>query len=118
MGTDGDGFEDPETHPGRGADRSWQNRSMTDVVRRRLVVYGGVQGVFFRDSTRERARAEGVVGWVRNRADGAVEAVLEGDPQAVERVVSFCQTGPPQAEVRRVECHEEEPEGATGFEVR
>jgi acylphosphatase len=91
---------------------------MPEQVRRRLVVHGRVQGVFFRDSVRGRARAHGVAGWVRNRADGAVEAVLEGPPAAVERVVRFCETGPPHAQVERVEVHEEEPEGLTEFAVR
>ncbi|MBV8955007.1 MAG: acylphosphatase [Solirubrobacterales bacterium] len=86
-------------------------------VRRRIVVDGRVQGVFFRDSTRERATAHNVAGWVRNRPDGAVEAVLEGEPDAVERVIRFFRTGPPRAEVRTVEISEEEPEGLTGFDV-
>jgi acylphosphatase len=88
------------------------------TVRRRVLVHGRVQGVFFRDSARERARAHGVAGWIRNRPDGAVEAVLEGAPEAVERVVRFCETGPPQAQVARVEVSEEEPEGLYGFSVR
>jgi acylphosphatase len=87
-------------------------------VRRRAVVRGRVQGVFFRDSTRERARAHGVDGWVCNRGDGAVEAVLEGPPEAVERVLRFLDTGPPRAAVQGVEVREEEPEGLSGFEVR
>jgi acylphosphatase len=83
-----------------------------------VVVQGRVQGVFFRDSVRERARAHGVSGWICNRADGAVEAVLEGRPDNVERVVRFCKTGPRQASVDRVEVSEEEPEGLSGFEIR
>lgn len=89
-----------------------------DIVRRRVVAHGRVQGVFFRDSARERARAHGVSGWVRNRDDGAVEAVIEGPPEAVERVMRFLQTGPPQASIENVEVREEEPEGLSGFEVR
>jgi acylphosphatase len=77
-----------------------------------------VQGVFFRDSARERARAHGVSGWVRNRSDGAVEAVVEGDPDAVERVVRFFHTGPPSARVEHVEVADEQPEGLSGFDVR
>lgn len=88
------------------------------MVRRRVVVHGRVQGVFFRDSTRERARAHGVAGWVANRADGAVEAVLEGEPDAVDRVVRFLETGPPHAQVDRVETSDEAPEGLSGFSVR
>ena len=87
------------------------------TVRRRVVVSGRVQGVFFRDTLRERARAHGVSGWVTNRDDGAVEAVLEGEPEAVSRVVRFCETGPPRAAVDRVEVAEEEPEGLSGFDV-
>jgi acylphosphatase len=87
------------------------------TVRRRVVVHGRVQGVFFRDTARERARAHGVVGWVRNRPDGALEAVFEGSPDDVERLVRFCRTGPPRAAVERVEVSEEEPEGLSGFEV-
>jgi acylphosphatase len=88
------------------------------MVRRRVVVHGQVQGVFFRDSTRERARAHGVAGWVANRPDGAVEAVLEGEPEAVDRLVRFLETGPARAEVDRVETSEESPEGLSGFSVR
>jgi acylphosphatase len=87
-------------------------------ARRRVTVRGQVQGVFFRDSVRERARAEGVDGWICNRGDGAVEAVIEGDPEAVERLVQFCRTGPSQADVERVDVREEDPEGLSGFEVR
>ena len=89
-----------------------------DLVRRRIVVRGRVQGVFFRDSMRERARAHGVAGWVCNRADGSVEAVLEGPDEAVGRVLRFAQTGPPRASVASVEAFEEEPEGLRGFEIR
>jgi acylphosphatase len=89
-----------------------------DVVRRRIVVRGRVQGVFFRDSMRERARAHGVAGWVCNRSDGAVEAVLEGPGEAVERVLRFARTGPPRAEVEDAQVSEEEPEGVRGFEIR
>ena len=59
-----------------------------------------------------------MAGWVCNRADGAVEAVLEGPTEAVERVLRFCETGPPQAEVERVEVSDEAPEGLDGFSVR
>ena len=90
----------------------------SEPIRRRVVVHGDVQGVFFRDSTRERAQAEGVDGWVRNRPDGAVEAVLEGPAAAVEQVVRFCQEGPSRASVERVEVTEEEPEGLSGFAIR
>lgn len=86
-------------------------------IRRRVVVHGRVQGVFFRDSVRQRAHARGVHGGVRNRADGAVEAVFEGPPDAVHALVRFCETGPSGARVRHVEVDEEAPEGLDGFEV-
>jgi acylphosphatase len=88
------------------------------AVRRRVVVHGDVQGVFFRDSTRSEAERRGVAGWVTNRSDGAVEAVFEGDPEAVSALVGFMREGPSRAEVERVEESEEEPEGLDGFRVR
>jgi acylphosphatase len=87
------------------------------VIRRRVVVHGLVQGVFFRDSTRQRARQHGVAGWVRNTWDGTVEAVFEGDADAVERLVAFCREGPRGARVDTIEVVEEEPEGLAGFAV-
>ena len=69
----------------------------------RVVVTGRVQGVFFRDSCRERARSEGLGGWVRNRGDGAVEAEFEGPAAAIDRVVEWCRTGPARARVDAIE---------------
>jgi acylphosphatase len=86
-------------------------------VRRRVVIWGHVQGVFFRDTTRRRAQGAGVAGWVSNRADGAVEAVFEGPRHAVKDLVEFCRHGPRGAEVTGVEVSEEEPEGLDGFRV-
>jgi acylphosphatase len=86
--------------------------------RRRVVVHGRVQGVFFRDSTAREARARGVAGWVRNRDDGTVEAVFEGAPEAVEALVAWARGGPARAEVERAEVSEEPPEGLRGFDVR
>jgi acylphosphatase len=88
------------------------------MVRHRVVITGVVQGVWFRESCREQAVAAGVSGWVRNRADGAVEAALEGPPAAVERVIAWCRGGPPRARVERVDTSEETPVGETGFRVR
>ena len=88
------------------------------MVRRRVIVRGFVQGVFFRDSTRRLARQHGVSGWIANRADGAVEAVFEGEADAVERLVAFSRKGPRGAHVESVEVTEEEPEGLSGFAVR
>lgn len=87
------------------------------MVRRRVTVHGRVQGVWFRDGTARLARAEGVAGWVRNRADGSVEAVLEGSSGAVEAVIDYCGSGPPSATVERVEVTDEEPEGLRGFRI-
>jgi acylphosphatase len=86
-------------------------------LRRRVVVHGLVQGVFFRDTVRRRADAAGVAGWVRNNRDGTVEAVFEGEADAVERLIAFCRRGPRGALVERVEDFEEEPEGLSGFRV-
>lgn len=88
------------------------------MVRRRVVVHGNVQGVFFRDSTRQKAQSRGVAGWVRNRADGTVEALFEGDPEAVGAMVEFARSGPSHADVERVDVSDEEPEGLRGFDVR
>lgn len=91
---------------------------MSDPIRKRVVVHGRVQGVFFRDTLRGEASAAGVAGWARNRPGGTLEAVVEGPPEAVERVVDFCRRGPPRAVVERVEEHEEAPEGLAGFSIR
>jgi acylphosphatase len=88
------------------------------VIRRRVVVHGFVQGVFFRDSTRRLAQRHEVAGWVANRPDGAVEAVFEGEAAAVERLVAFSREGPRGAQVESVEVLEEDPEGLSGFGVR
>ena len=88
------------------------------VIRRRVVVHGHVQGVFFRDSTRRMAQRHGVAGWVANRRDGAVEAVFEGGADSVERLVAFSREGPRGAQVESVEVSEEEPEDLRDFVVR
>jgi acylphosphatase len=88
------------------------------LTRRRVVVQGFVQGVFFRDTTRREAQRRGVAGWVANRGDGAVEAVFEGEAAAVEEMVAFSRRGPARAEVEEVAVFEEEPEGLSRFEVR
>jgi acylphosphatase len=88
------------------------------VIRRRVVVHGRVQGVFFRDTVRRLADSRRVSGWVGNRPDGTVEAVFEGAPDAVESMVRFCHEGPRGAQVEQVEVTEEEPEGLLGFAIR
>jgi acylphosphatase len=87
------------------------------TIRRRVIVHGRVQGVFFRDSTREAAQREGVAGSASNRGDGTVEVVLEGPPGAVERVIAFCREGPDSARVADVEVVTEAPDGLTSFDV-
>lgn len=89
-----------------------------ELVARRVVVRGDVQGVFFRDSTRTEAERRGVAGWVTNRSDGAVEALFEGEPDAVQALVDFSEGGPSQADVKDVDVEDREPEGLSGFEVR
>ena len=91
---------------------------MSEPVRRRVVVHGNVQGVFFRDSARRDAERRGVAGWITNRPDGAVEAVFEGAPDDVAALVEFCHRGPRGADVESVDETSEEPEGLSGFEVR
>jgi acylphosphatase len=91
---------------------------VSELVRRRVVVHGYVQGVFFRDTTRREAQRRGIAGWVSNRPDGAVEAVFEGDPEAVGAMVDWCERGPRGADVERVETSDEDPEGLSGFDVR
>ncbi|HEX5585932.1 MAG TPA: acylphosphatase [Acidimicrobiia bacterium] len=87
-------------------------------VRARVFVTGRVQGVWFRESCREQAVALGVGGWVRNRSDGRVEAVFEGPPAAVDRLVAWCAEGPSRARVDSVEERREAPTGEPGFHVR
>jgi acylphosphatase len=88
------------------------------MIRRRVVVRGTVQGVFFRASCQQEAAGHRVAGWVGNRPDGAVEAVFEGAEAAVEAMVAWCRQGPPRAQVSDVQVRHEEPEGLAGFEVR
>jgi acylphosphatase len=90
---------------------------VTEVRAARVVVSGRVQGVFFRDSCARRARAEGVAGWIRNRADGRVEAWFEGRPQAVENMVTWCREGPPRADVDGVEVIDEHPASLDAFRI-
>jgi acylphosphatase len=88
------------------------------LIRRRVAVQGRVQGVFFRESTRRRALSADVAGWIRNRPDGAVEAVFEGEPEAVERLIAFVREGPRGARVDWVDVASEEPERLEGFKVQ
>ncbi len=88
------------------------------MTRRSVLVHGYVQGVGFRYAVQRAARSRGVAGWVRNRGDGTVEAVFEGEPDAVAAMVRFCEEGPRGAEVEGVEVSDERPEGLVGFEIR
>lgn len=86
-------------------------------VRKRVVVHGRVQGVFFRDTCRREAAGRGVAGWVTNRSDGAVEAVFEGRPEQVEAMVEWSHHGPPAAVVTRVNVLDEPAEGLSDFRM-
>jgi acylphosphatase len=86
---------------------------VSDPVAKRVVVHGSVQGVFFRDTTRRKAESRGVTGWVRS-----VEALFEGDPEAVEAMVGFAREGPRGASVERVDVSDAAPEGGGGFRIR
>jgi acylphosphatase len=71
-------------------------------VRARVIVEGRVQGVFFRYHTQETALSLGLNGWVKNRRDGRVEAVFEGDREKVEQMIQWCHRGPSEARVTKV----------------
>lgn len=89
-----------------------------DRVRVRVLIEGRVQGVNFRAATRDQARAGSVSGWVRNLPDGRVEALFEGQRGAVQRIVSWCYSGPTHAHVDRVELEWSQPEGLDdGFRI-
>ena len=91
---------------------------MSAVVARHVVISGRVQGVFFRDLMRRRAASRGVTGWVRNCADGTVQAHLEGQPDAVAEIVLWCRSGPRGAEVEDLQVSVVEPAGGDRFIVR
>lgn len=83
-------------------------------IRVRLFIEGRVQGVWFRDSTRQEAERWGVTGWVRNVPDGRVEVLAEGPEEKVRNLIDWCRQGPPRARVNRVDESFEEWQG--GFE--
>ena len=91
---------------------------MSEPVRAHATVSGRVQGVWFRQSTADEASAAGVSGWVRNLPDGRVEAVFEGEPDAVDRVLAYVRVGPQRAYVEAVDVEWEAPRGERGFQVR
>ncbi|MDQ3113142.1 MAG: acylphosphatase [Actinomycetota bacterium] len=88
------------------------------MIRRRVVVHGLVQGVFFRDTCRQEAQRRHVTGWIRNADDGTVQAEFEGPSDAVEAMVAWCRQGPSRAQVERVEVTDLDLVGAPGFHVR
>lgn len=91
----------------------------SDLERAHVRVSGQVQGVFFRDSTRKKAQALGLAGWVKNRPDGKVEAVFEGPPESVREMIRWCKEGPRHASVENVDVDFESAAGdLEGFEVR
>jgi acylphosphatase len=90
-----------------------------DRERAHVYISGQVQGVFFRDSARERAEQLGLAGWVKNLPDGRVEAVFEGPPEKVREMIQWCEQGPSHATVEHVDAEFEESQGdVQGFEVR
>jgi acylphosphatase len=91
---------------------------MSDVIRRRVRVFGMVQGVAFRYTCEQEAARAGVAGWARNDDDGSVEAAFEGPREAVEAMCRWCEHGPRSATVERVEIEDEAPTGEDGFRVR
>lgn len=91
---------------------------MSDRTRAHVFVSGKVQGVFYRANTRDTAGEAGVDGWVKNLADGRVEAVFEGPTAAVESMVEWCHEGSSRARVDDVEVEYVEPDGVEGFEIR
>ena len=90
---------------------------MSERVTRRLVARGRVQGVWFRESMRQEAARLGVSGWVRNRLDGSVEAVVQGTDEAIEAIERWARRGPEAAEVTALDVAEAEGD-YTGFEKR
>jgi acylphosphatase len=89
------------------------------MITRHLKISGRVQGVYFRESTRLRARELKVTGWVRNRADGTVEAMVQGEPEAVDQMIEWARRGPDSAKVSNVEIKVgEEADPCESFEIR
>jgi acylphosphatase len=101
-----------------GESRAGDPRERPDRQRKRVRVHGRVQGVWFRGSTQQRARELSLAGWVRNCADGSVEAVFEGSPDAVAAAIAFCREGPPAARVTSVDLDDEPWEGLDDFVQR
>ena len=90
--------------------------AMSERIARRLTVHGRVQGVWFRESMRQEAERLGIGGWVRNRLDGTVEALVEGDAPAVQAITDWARRGPRDAEVSGVDISDERATGLSRFE--
>jgi acylphosphatase len=88
------------------------------MKRAHVYIWGNVQGVYFRATTQENAQEHDINGWVRNLADGRVEAVFEGDEEAIRAMLEFCNDGPEMAIVETVRIDWEDPEQLDGFEIR
>ena len=88
------------------------------TIARHLVIHGRVQGVWYRGWAVDTARSLGLAGWVRNRRDGTVEAVVQGGREAVERFIALARDGPPSAGVERIEVSDEETAVLSGFDQR
>jgi acylphosphatase len=84
----------------------------------RIIVHGVVHGVFFRQSTVEKATALNIRGTVRNVDDGTVEIVAEGNENSLKRLIEWCHDGPPRAEVTQVDVREEQLKNFEGFVIR
>ena len=87
------------------------------MKRVRIVISGRVQGVWFRGWTEDQARRRHLDGWVRNRRDGTVEALFQGEDAVVDEMVELCRRGPPYAQVHEVEIHQEDEPVPRGFKV-
>ncbi len=93
--------------------------SPTQIITRHLLIQGRVQGVGYRYVTRREAERLGLTGWIRNRRDGNVEAVVSGPAEAVFQLIEWCNSGPPAARVNRVDATPAEmPDGDGSFEIR
>ena len=88
------------------------------MITRQLRIRGAVQGVGFRYTMRHEASRLSVAGWVRNRADGSVEAIVQGEAHAVQALITWAQSGPPAARVQKVEVSEAAPQACVGFDLR
>lgn len=91
---------------------------MVTLKRAHVFISGKVQGVYFRKSTKEKADALGVTGWVKNLSDGRVEAVFEGEKEDITEMLKFCNEGPEMAVVEEVDLEWEEPTGFGSFNIR